>query len=149
DPRDAAWMWRRLLGALGAAHRSGLVHGAVLPENVLIEPDQHGLVLANWCYAANGPGERIAGVVARYQEWDPPAVAARQPPGPGTDIHLATRMMVALIGERLPPELALFARGCTIRALAGRPDDAWRLLAELDELLERLYGPRRFRPFAL
>jgi hypothetical protein len=31
-------------------------------------------------------------------------------------------------------------------------DAAWmwrRLLAELDELLERLYGPRRFRPFAM
>jgi hypothetical protein len=32
---------------------------------------------------------------------------------------------------------------------AGRPQDAWRLLAEFDELLERLYGPRTFRPFAM
>jgi len=26
---------------------------------------------------------------------------------------------------------------------------AWQLLAEFDELLERLYGPRRFRLFAM
>jgi hypothetical protein len=32
DPRDAAWMWRRLLVAVGAAHRAGVIHGAVLPE---------------------------------------------------------------------------------------------------------------------
>ena len=32
DPRDVAWMWRRLLVALGVAHRAGLVHGAVLPD---------------------------------------------------------------------------------------------------------------------
>ncbi|MGH3238625.1 MAG: adenylosuccinate synthetase, partial [Streptosporangiaceae bacterium] len=30
DPRDAAWMWRRLLVAAGAAHRAGVIHGAVL-----------------------------------------------------------------------------------------------------------------------
>jgi hypothetical protein len=147
DPRDAAWMWRRLLVALGAAHRAGLVHGAVFPEHVLIEPDQHGVVLAGWCYAADGPDARIAGMIARYQDWYPPEVAARQPARAATDIHLATATMVALIGERLPAELARFARGCTLRAPAGRPDDAWQLLAELDELLERLYGRRRFRPF--
>jgi hypothetical protein len=30
-----------------------------------------------------------------------------------------------------------------------RPQDAWHLLGELDELLDDLYGPRRFRPFAM
>jgi len=25
DPRDAAWMWRRLLVAVGAAHRAGVI----------------------------------------------------------------------------------------------------------------------------
>jgi hypothetical protein len=38
---------------------------------------------------------------------------------------------------------------CTLPAQSRRPSDAWRLLAELDELLERLYGRRRFRPFHL
>ncbi|MHB1432517.1 MAG: hypothetical protein ACYCVZ_10430 [Streptosporangiaceae bacterium] len=31
----------------------------------------------------------------------------------------------------------------------SRPDDARRLLAELDEVLARLFGPRRFRPFTM
>jgi hypothetical protein len=149
DMRDAAWMWRRLLVALGAAHRAGVVHGAVLPENVLIQPDAHGVALVNWCYSAVEAGDRIPAIVARYRDWYPPEVAAKREPSAATDIHLATKTMVALIGERLPAPVALFARGCTIRAQAGRPDDAWRLLAELDELLERLYGPRRFRPFAM
>jgi hypothetical protein len=30
-----------------------------------------------------------------------------------------------------------------------RPQDAWRLLEEFDELLGDLYGPRRFRAFAM
>ncbi len=47
DPRDAAWMWRRLLVAVGASARAGVVHGTVLPEHVLIQPGQHGLVLVD------------------------------------------------------------------------------------------------------
>jgi hypothetical protein len=48
--------------------------------------------------------------------------------------------------------MAAFARGCLLASPGRRPQDAWRLLAELDELLElleRLYGPRTFRPFAM
>jgi Lipopolysaccharide kinase (Kdo/WaaP) family len=52
DPRDVAWMWRRLLAALGAAHRAGIVHGAVLPCHIMIHPDEHGLALLDWCYSA-------------------------------------------------------------------------------------------------
>nr|WP_296066512.1 hypothetical protein [uncultured Actinoplanes sp.] len=52
DPRDAAWMWRRLLVALGWAHRAGVVHGAVFEEHVLIHPAEHGVVLVDWCLAA-------------------------------------------------------------------------------------------------
>jgi hypothetical protein len=133
DPRDVAWMWRRLLVALGFAHRAGVLHGAVLPEHVLIHPEQHGLVLVDWCYSVPGchpdRGVRV--------------------PAMGTDIYLATRCMTYLMGDRAPRQLRAFARGCLPAAQNRRPSDAWRLLAELDELLERLYGPRRFRPFHL
>ena len=61
DPRDAAWMWRRLLVAIGAAHRAGVIHGAVLPEHVLIHPAEHGLVLVDWCYSVSGPARRGPG----------------------------------------------------------------------------------------
>jgi hypothetical protein len=53
------------------------------------------------------------------------------------------------MGPRAHPRLLRFARGCTLAAPRMRPQDAWRLLAELDELLGDLYGPRTFRPFAL
>ena len=42
DPRDMAWMWRRLLFVLGGIHRAGVVHGAIFPENVRIHPAQRG-----------------------------------------------------------------------------------------------------------
>jgi len=39
-------MHRGLLKALAGAHRIGLVHGAVVAENVLVHPEKHGVVLA-------------------------------------------------------------------------------------------------------
>lgn len=148
DPRDAAWMWRRLLVGIGAAHRAGLVHGAILPEHVLVHPAQHGLVLVDWCYS--GPvGDRLPAVVSRYRDWYPPEVLARQQAGPDTDIWLASWCMTELMGDQLPAPLAAFARGCRLASPSRRPQDAWLLLAELDDLLGRLYGPRTFRPFAI
>jgi len=56
--------------------------------------------------------------------------------------------MTELTGPHLPAALTAFARGCQLASPRRRPGDAWTLLAELDDLLGRLYGPRRFRPFA-
>jgi serine/threonine protein kinase len=149
DARDAAWMWRRLLVALGAAHRAGVVHGAVVPDNVLIQPDQHGLVLVNWCYAAVGDADVMPALIGRYRDWYAPEIAARGEPTPGSDIHLATRCLEALLDSRAPAAIGRFVLGCLRPTPAARPHDAWQVLAEFDELLEKLYGPRRFRPFAL
>ena len=154
DPRDAAWMWRRLLVAMGAAHRARLIHGAVLPEHVMIHPGEHGLVLVDWCYSGSclsgrAPALRVRTVVKRYLDWYPPEVLAGEPAGPDLDIWLATRCMTELVGPRMPARMAAFARGCLLASPGRRPTDAWALLAELDELLGRLYGPRTFRPFAM
>lgn len=149
DPRDAAWMWRRLLVAVGAAHRAGLIHGAVLPEHVMIHPREHGLVLVDWCYSGPAPAVRVRTAVKRYLDWYPPEVLAGAPAGPDLDIWLATRCMTELVGPRMPARMAAFARGCLLASPSRRPADAWLLLAEFDELLGRLYGPRTFRPFAM
>ncbi len=149
DARDAAWIWRRLLVALGYAHRAGVRHGAVLPEHILIHPEQHGLVLVDWCYATVGEHQPAPALVERHRSWYPPEVAARRPVTEATDLHLAARCLEHLMGGQAPKQLRSFIAGCTLPAEARRPHDAWRLLAELDALLEGLYGPRTFRPLHL
>ncbi|HKA67854.1 MAG TPA: molecular chaperone DnaJ [Actinomycetes bacterium] len=152
DPRDAAWMWRRLLVAIGTAHRAGIVHGAVVPEHVFVEPDEHGLVLVDWCYAVDTacyPGAPITAVVTARRMLYPSEVFAKQSATAATDIYLASRLMALLMGQRTPKPMQAFIAGCTRTNPAGRPSDAWALLEELDELLHRMYGPRRFRPFHL
>lgn len=150
DPRDVGWMWRRLLVALGWAHHAGVIHAAVLPEHVLIHPAKHGLVLVDWCYAVvNEPDGTVPALIERHRDWYPPEVLRRQPATQATDIHMASLCMSHLMGGRAPRELRAFVQGCTLAAQASRPHDAWRLLTELDEVLERLYGSRAFREFTM
>jgi serine/threonine protein kinase len=141
DARDAAWIWRRLLIGLGWAHRAGVVHGAVVEDHVLIHPGEHGLALVDWCYS----GTRPVAVVpeAAY----PPEVRRDKEASPATDIYMATALMTRLIGNGLPKAMKRFADGCLYDAPRMRPQDAWALLEELDELLHKLFGPRTFRPF--
>ncbi len=161
DPRDVAWIWRKLLVVLGFAHVQGVIHGAVLPSHIFIQPEQHGLVLNNWLYAVREPdmtGERIRAVVAAYERWYPSEVYAKKLPTPGLDIYMGARCVVYLLGGDpltgdlpawVPPTLRAFFRGCLMQTPAYRPQGAWALLDEFTHLIEQLWGPRTFRPFTM
>ncbi|MDN7121486.1 adenylate cyclase [Nocardioides sp. ChNu-153] len=145
DGRDWAWMQRRLLRALAGAHAAGLVHGALLPENVLIHPREHGVVLAGWSFATR-PGRPAEGRVASQAAAYPPE-ASTGVLTPASDLFMLGALGLALLR---PEERAQrrFAEGCMQAAPAMRPRAA-DLLEEYDDLLDRLYGARRFRPFAV
>lgn len=157
DPRDMAWMWRRLLVALDFAHSSGIIHGAVLPTHILIQPREHGVVLIDWSYAVR-EGEHIGAISSEYRAWYPTEVFAHEEPLPGLDIAMAARCMFELLGgdplkhtlpERVPWPLASHLQGCTLASSRQRPQDAQRLLSDFDTLIARLWGPRTFREFAM
>jgi hypothetical protein len=159
DPRDMAWIWRRLLVVLGFAHLNAVIHGTVLPDAIRIQPEQHGLILGNWSAAIQNPhatGEVIPVIHARYAAWYPEEILNSESPLPGSDIYLAARCMAYLLGgspgsgrcpAAVPAPIRSFLRGCTLPGKRSRPQDAWQLKDEFDELLHRLWGERKFHPF--
>jgi hypothetical protein len=148
DGRDWAWMHRRLLRAVAGAHRAGLVHGAVVAENVLVHPELHGIVLAGWSFAVE-PGQRLLATsgAAEFRAAYPPEVRRGDPVTAATDVHMVHALMLGLLGPGETRQRA-FARGCTQDDPRMRPDAA-DLLDEYDELLDELYGDRVFRPFVV
>jgi serine/threonine protein kinase len=54
DPRQVAWMWRRILIALAHAHENAVLHGGVLPSHILVQPESHGLLVTDWCASLQG-----------------------------------------------------------------------------------------------
>lgn len=163
-PLHAVWIWRRLLMVLGFAHDNGIVHGAVLPRHVMILPKEHGLTLVDWSYASiaiNHTYPSLVAVVNDYRDWYPEEVLAIQAPSPATDIALAARTMIWVMGGNpltgnlpmtVPYQLRAFFKGCLQQNQSMRPQNAWLLFKEFDELLETIggeYFPRRFREFVL
>jgi hypothetical protein len=161
DPRDMAWIWRRLLVALGFAHANAVIHGAVLPPHVLLHPAQHGVVLVGWSYAvpdAGTTGEHISAISSAYRDWYPAEVFAGGTPTSGLDISMAAKCMTDLLGgdpvqcvlpETVPWQIRNHLRGCTLAAPQIRPQDVHLVLDEFDALIERLWGPRTFREFSM
>ncbi|MBE0697139.1 MAG: hypothetical protein IH586_09460 [Anaerolineaceae bacterium] len=159
DPKDMAWIWRRLLVALGFAHGQGIIHGATLPDNIFILPTEHGLRLDNWAFAARQADDNcISGIEAEYYDWYPPEILNKECPKPATDIFLAARSMIYLLGgdpihtqfpASVPKPIQAFLKGCTLSQKHSRPQDAWELKEEFDELLQRLWGERKFHPFIM
>jgi hypothetical protein len=151
-PKHMAWMWRRLLDVLGYAHARGVIHGAVLPLHIQVQPETHHLVLTGWCAAVKdspSSGGHIPFMHTGYDGWYPSEVAAKQPPLPGTDLYLSARSMLAVMGKQpLPPRLRGFLNSCLLPP-HQRPQDAWQLRREFTELIEELWGPRRFLPFTM
>ncbi len=159
DPRDMAWIWRRLLDVLGFAHANGIVHGAVLPENILICPRNHGGVLIEWSFAVLNPaetGEKIRAISSEYEAWYPSEILTKGNPTPATDIYMSALCMIKLLGgdpvkgiipNTVPQDIAGLLRWCAFPAQHRRPDNAWSLNDTFDEILRKLYGKRKFREF--
>lgn len=142
DPRDMAWMARRLWIAIDTAHDAGLVHGAVFPEHVMVHPESHGVVLIDWSYS-RPKGEKLNAVVKRYMDLGWYGSRYDQPLDHRLDIRQAAHTLELLLGDKGNRPFRAFFNGCRV---ASTPP-AGTLFREFDELLERLYGERRYRPF--
>jgi serine/threonine protein kinase len=147
DSRDLSWMWRRAFIALSIAHEAGIVHGAVVPEHILIHPEKHGLILCGWG-ASVERGETIK-LLNGPRQFYPPEVLNKERTSRSTDIYMLSKSMEYLLEPNAPRQFHSFIRGCTFARPAVRPKDAMSLLHEFDDMIERLFGPRTFRPFSV
>lgn len=143
DPRDVAWMWRRLFVAIGLAADNGIVHGAVVPDHVMIHPTMHGVVLTDWCYSCMDDDQTIPAIVPGRRAFYPQSVIDKEPPTYAVDVAMAAKTMVWLCGSLAPRQYRAFAQGCAVSS----PPKPAELLGEFDELISNLYGPRKYRLF--
>lgn len=149
--KDMSWMFRRLLSVIGTTSTLGYVHGAILPEHVLIEPGDRGLMLIDWKYSVE-VGQRVTAIPSGSRDRYPYEVLEKRPATAATDIYMAARCMQYILGadfgglvpERSAPrQIRGFLRGTALPRQSRRPQDAFGLLDEFDELIFRLWGPRR------
>jgi serine/threonine protein kinase len=140
------WIGKKLLTALGFAHLQKLVHGAVVPSHVLIQPETHMVILAGWGQSVER-GQKIKSAVAKYGSFYPAEVLAKKPATAETDIFMAARCLEHLSGSfAIPPALRNSLRACLLERQSMRPGDAWVVNDDLAAAAERVYGPPKFVP---
>ena len=142
--RDVAWMFRRMLVAIGNAHDVGLVNGAPTLDAFLIHDAMHGIILTDWEYSVE-KGQPLKAVPSEYRWAYPESVFKKEPATYALDIYVVSKMAEKLLAKTEPKQLTAFFKGCRLANVPTAP----KLLAEFDALLDRLYGKRTFHEFTL
>jgi hypothetical protein len=167
EPVHAVWIWRRLLMAVGYAHSQGVLHGAIVPLHILIYPEQHGVILVDWCYSSivNDPDtevySKIKAVAKTYTDFYPKEVFDKEAPTEALDIFMAAKCMIWLLGGdvitrnmpfSVPQRMRAFLRGCCQPEPTMRPTNAWIVLQEFDDMLKLIgspFYPRKWVEFTM
>lgn len=91
----------------------------------------------------------LRAIVPQYKAFYPPEVFDKAPVDSTVDIFMASMLMTWLLEPNTPRPFRTFINGCALKSPSQRPQDAWQVLKELDELLLNNVGPRKFRPFTM
>jgi hypothetical protein len=154
DARHAVWIWRRILELLGWVHRNGWVHGAVLPQHVVLHAGDHGAILVGWSCAVQ-QGERVSAVSADCERFYAREVLDRGPATTASDVTMSARSVAYALGANehgeLPREVPTPIRELVEACAAGEAiaGDAWRLKDLVADAAEQVFGPPAFVPFEI
>jgi LSD1 subclass zinc finger protein len=148
DPQISIWMWRRILELLAFLHRSGVVHGAVLPPHILVEDGEHGIRLVGYS-AAGASGSPLATICRRFE-----ALYASRQLSPRADVMMSARAIAFVLGGHgacgdvpatVPEPLADLVR----KTAMDGAEDAWNVRERVGKVAHVLYGPPSFRPLMM
>ena len=153
--RAGIWLWRRMLELLTFIHASGLVHGAVLPQYILIQENEHGARFSNYMICAPG-GAALTHLSKTYAACYPSWVKQGSPLSPQLDLVMSARCILsALRGDTahgsLPSAVPRALADVILRvATAKKPQEisgnAWALHEELGIVANKVYGNSIFIP---
>ncbi|HWQ46097.1 MAG TPA: serine/threonine-protein kinase [Longilinea sp.] len=157
-PRAVIWVWRRILESLSFIHSSGMVHGAILPEHLLVQGNEHGIRLVGFGYAGK-KGDRLPGIVRENQGFYPGSGKFKQVLSPQLDLCMSARCLSVVLGgdpsaQVLPAAVPAPIASVIMRVARLDPDgkpgeDAWSIREELGQLAKDVFGPSQFIPIVM
>jgi hypothetical protein len=160
DGQTAVWLWKRTLELLGWIHQSGYVHGAVLPQHLLVHPRDHGVVLVGWSCATSLHGrDRLPAVSAASSAYYPDHLWSELRPDPRADLVMSARCLIRALGGDpsrgsvpgfVPARLAeLISTTAAPPSWAGLTDDAWELKERVSAAAHEGFGSPKYHPFRM
>lgn len=135
DPETVAWITERALNALKYLHYHGVIHGDVKPQNIIIQPESHTIVLVDYGLSLVCPTSK-SGAKGYTEYFAPPEQLAGKPLLPESDFYsLGMTMIYALSGgmkyvqakevpDKVPDVFRDFIGRLIVRDILKRPN--WR-----------------------
>ena len=139
DPRHAVWIWRRMLEVLAYIHDAGWMHGDILPEHMLVQPKDHGILLIGWSRARKAAAQDQARDL-QQTAWSLRCLLARQ-------ADLANRDQAPLPGSHIPRDFAICLTNASENRDWCQQLGAAGLLQEVGRAARAAFGPAKFIHF--
>jgi serine/threonine protein kinase len=129
DPEHVAWISERILNALKYLHFNGVVHGDIKPQNIIIQPDKHSVVIVDYGLSLIKPSKKTKnkGYTPLFA---PPEQISGEVLLPESDLFsLGATMIYALGGDvearqvpsYVPNSLCAFIKKFIVRDISARP----------------------------
>ena len=125
----------------------------------LFEDDDPSPVIAGDPAPPDDPKKmRVKAISVDYRTFYAPEILAKETPSPATDLFMAAKCAVALLGgdvetnqmpDAVPIQIKAFLQLSLLPSRQKRAHDAWELLEDFEKLLLQVVGPPKYRPFSL
>lgn len=151
DPRHFAWIFKRILMGISIVHHAGFIHGSIMPQHILVNKVNHDSKLIDFIHCVE-LGNKIK-VKTKTKDFYPPEILDDKIPGVESDIYMAGKVGVYLLGGDLstniipndvPRKIRIFLSALLIQKQKGRPNDALYLYDNFVEILESVFGKPKF-----
>ena len=142
DVKTAAWIWRRILGALYVLHLEGYVSGGVIPENILIDKEGHRGVIFDLTSCVKS-GKKVPYFELSSQEFYPKQILDAKPSKIEYDNHMSAKIFEKCANGVDNGRLLALLKACKANSLS----DSFEIHETFGMILEKMFGKLSYHPF--
>lgn len=147
-PRTIAWIFNRMLEGLGFLHNIGYVHGSVIPANIVLDTDQHGISILGLTSSIKN-NSKVKFHSDKFKEYFPGEIINNRIGVFQSDIYMAVKTILSISSD-LPQKMNNLFKACVIENPNRRPNNVWELRERFEkEVLIPTFGKSVFHPFEL
>ena len=148
------WIMERLFSAVGYLHSNYIVHGNILPENIIIDKKIHNVAMTGFSFHIPKANEKGSHYQIKNEDFSAPEVSKSSVVGPESDIYSLGKLAIYMLGGStynngmpviVDKRVREFIRKMVEKDRKKRSNDAWKLWDEWIELRNKVYGTERFK----
>lgn len=154
EPKYVAWMLERLFSAVGYLHSNYIVHGNLIPENIIVNGIKHNVGITGFSFHIS-EANKWGNYQIRNEDFSAPEVSKDATVLPSSDIYSIGKLAIYMLGGNIKnngmpitidKRVRDFIRSLVVEDYKKRSDDAWKLWDEWRKIRIEVYGKPKYIP---